>query len=253
MLAGKIAFWWSRLRAQARKFRLGAFERWHHIVAVPPCYLLVDRLSPQSTVIDLGTGNDADFSVQLMDRYGLRSFGFDPTRKHGLGLEQLSRQTDGRFQILPYAISGKSGVRRFHESKLNVSGSFTTDHINVQRDPVVSYDVEVITLNQVFERLGLQRVDLLKMDIEGEEYAALATASDELLKQIDQLIVEFHHHCIDHVTIADNEAVIRRLRTLGFGVHTRDGVNYLFFQKWSGTVAGSSRGNNVPSGHPTTP
>jgi FkbM family methyltransferase len=223
---------WHGMRAT----RQGLARRWveyryrARIVPVPPVYYIVDKLTANSVMIDLGTGADANLSQGLIARYGLRSYGFDPTRKHHPHLDTVVARTGEHFQYYPYAISGMSGIHRFFESQENVSGSFSADHSNIQCDTVVAYEVQAITLTEVFGLLELEQVDLLKMDIEGEEYSTLQAVEPALIRQIDQLIVEFHHHCIDHVTLADTKAAVQRLVEIGFRPYTVDGVNYLFFQ-----------------------
>lgn len=47
------------------------------------------------------------------------------------------------------------------------------------------------TIQQAFERSNVETVDVLKMDIEGAEQAALVSSSD-MLPHIDHLFIEFH-------------------------------------------------------------
>ena len=221
----------SRLKGISYALTRRYLEYRYHLRQVPPCYYIVNNLSSGSVMIDLGTGHDADLSQYLILEYGLRSFGFDPTRKHHPDLNAVVRETKGRFQFYPYALSGSSGVRKFFESEENVSGSFASDHLNIRRDTVTSYDVRTVTLGQVFDLLRLDHVDLLKMDIEGEEYDALSTTPPDVLRRIGQLVVEFHHHYVDHITRSDTDHVVSRLCQAGFRPFTTDKINYLFFRK----------------------
>lgn len=218
--------WWRYLRS----IRQGRFESRYNLRPVPPCYYVVDRLTSSSVMVDLGTGNDADVSQYLISEYGLRSYGFDPTRKHHPDLGAVVRKTQGRFQYYPYAISGVSGIRKFFESQDNISGSFSTDHVNIKQDTTISYDVEVISLAQMFDLLGLERIDLMKMDIEGEEYSVLNTAMAGLVDRVGQLIVEFHHDNIGHVSRSETNRMVARLKKSGFKSYTTDNINYLFFR-----------------------
>ena len=71
-------------------------------------------------------------------------------------------------------------------------------------------------------------VDLLKLDIEGAEIAALAGLSDRHLGRIGQITSEFHDFC-GYVSSAEVDAAIKRLRAANFAVfpfsyHTRGDV-----------------------------
>src|SRR5215467_7398948 len=53
-------------------------------------------------------------------------------------------------------------------------------------------EVEVITLEQAIAEAAFPRVDVVKMDIEGAEYGALASAESALLGSVRHWIVECH-------------------------------------------------------------
>jgi len=195
---------------------------------VAPCYYVQAVLNERSTIVDCGTGLDANFSQALMARFGVRAIGVDPTRKHRSALTALEHRSNGRFTFIPSALTGVGGNVAFFQSEDNESGSLFQNHINVQRDRTTSYEVDAVTLDHLLGRAGA--VDLLKLDIEGAEYAVLEGSSDDLLRRVPQIIVEFHHDIIEGCLRSDTLKLSHRLRRLGFRVHTRDLVNYLFYQ-----------------------
>lgn len=74
-----------------------------------------------------------------------------------------------------------------------------------------------LSLRSLFGRLSLPIVDLIKLDIEGAECAALDSLSDESLSSIPQITVEFHDDPVFHFDLSlQTSRVIRRLRSLGF-------------------------------------
>lgn len=200
------------------------------IVPVPPCYFVREGLNSDSLVVDCGTGPDANFSVAMIDRFGVRSIGFEPTRKHHAALEAVVAATAGQFAYRPLAIAGGVGTARFHESRRNISGSLFTDHVNIRVESAVEYDVATAAIDDLFGILGVSQIDVLKLDIEGAEYEALAVASDEAFGAIDQLIVEFHDHCLDRYTPRHTRTLVRRLEATGFRTHVVDGIDFLFFR-----------------------
>jgi FkbM family methyltransferase len=200
------------------------------LVYVEPNFVYRPDLSSSSVVIDGGCSYEADFSIYLMRRHGVRAFGVDPTRKHRPALRELENQYPGRFVHVPCAISASDGVLTFHESRINESGSLLDDHVNVVRDQVTSYDVEAVTLTSLLTRLGLPAVDLLKLDLEGAEYGVLEAATREQLRPVAQLFVEFHHHAIGHYTEHDTRRIVGIVCGFGFKAFSLDDHNYLFYR-----------------------
>jgi FkbM family methyltransferase len=52
--------------------------------------------------------------------------------------------------------------------------------------------VEAVTLDDVYNANGLDRIDFLKLDAEGAEYPVLLNASPEALRGIRRLVLEYH-------------------------------------------------------------
>ncbi|MCB0360734.1 MAG: hypothetical protein KDD44_13895, partial [Bdellovibrionales bacterium] len=144
-----------RLR-QATARRLGIHENAQNC-------LYLDRFSPTSTIIDVGCADDADFSRFMIEAYGLRSFGVDPTRKHASALRALEASLEGNFQYVPLAVSDTVGQITFSESVHHVSGSLCPSHRNLASGDSVSYPVDSVTLGELLRRLGLERADYLKL------------------------------------------------------------------------------------------
>jgi FkbM family methyltransferase len=180
--------------------------------------------------VDLGTGEDADFSQDLIRKFGLKAFGFDPTRKHHVKLDTVVERTNGRFKYYKYAIAANSQKKIFFESFENISGSLFKDHINVKNDEIRSYEVKTIRIDEIFGILKTDHIDLLKMDIEGGEYEVLASLNNVTLKKLDQIVVEFHHDTVDRFCLTDTQRAIRSLEDAGFKSYSEDYINYLFFR-----------------------
>jgi FkbM family methyltransferase len=197
---------------------------------VEPNFLYRPDLTPDSVVIDAGCSHEADFSVCLMQRHGVRAIGVDPTRKHQDALRRIEAQHPGRFSHVPWAIAATDATLRFHESRVNESGSLFDDHVNVISDDTASYDVEAVTLGTLLARLGLDAVDILKLDLEGAEYELFERATPRDLQPFRQLFVEFHHHALRHVGEADTRRLVRHIADSGFRTFSVDDHNFLFYR-----------------------
>ena len=51
--------------------------------------------------------------------------------------------------------------------------------------------VEVLSLDEIFEKKNLGNIDLVKIDTEGHEYEVLS-GTKEYLKKINYILIEFH-------------------------------------------------------------
>lgn len=198
---------------------------------VKPCYWIIDTLTSASTVVDIGLGPDADFSQDLIRRYGLKAFGFDPTRAHHRQLEEVEAASNGRFILQKTAVGAHRGSRIFHESRTNVSGSFYRDHVNVRHDATRDYPVEVVTLSDALSAASEGRIALAKVDIEGSEYEAFEGAEDAVLRRAEQWVVEFHHDVVGSASFKRTRRLLRRFAALGYDSFSRDNVNFLIFDR----------------------
>ncbi len=53
-------------------------------------------------------------------------------------------------------------------------------------------EVEIVTLEDLFDELKIDKVDMAKMDCEGGEVEAILAASDECLRRIKHISLEYH-------------------------------------------------------------
>ena len=66
------------------------------------------------------------------------------------------------------------------------------------------------------ESFELEKVDVLKLDIEGAELDVLESIPDSLLRKIDQITVEFHDFIPGYATLNRIEQTRGRLEASGF-------------------------------------
>ncbi|MCL5102493.1 MAG: FkbM family methyltransferase [Armatimonadetes bacterium] len=155
------------------------------------CAYAVDltRISDESIVYSFGVGENVEFDLELIERRGCRVHAFDPTPRAVDFLKSIN--PPDRFIMHNVGLAGYDGRAAFHppSNPDHVSHSLMS-HVGVKTE--VSLEFEVRRLATIMFDLGHASVDLLKMDIEGAEYAAIEdiVASSVPVKQI---VLEFHH------------------------------------------------------------
>lgn len=191
-----------RLDVVCRKETLGsAYGGWD---------IVTDGLNAQSVVYSFGVGEDASFDMALIDRFGLTVHAFDPTPK---SIEWVKRQGfSNRFVLHEYGIAAFNGTVAFNPPENPAFVSYTL--LERPSTAARAIQVPIRRLSTIMEELGHDRIDLLKMDIEGAEYDVIEDIERSGVRP-RQILVEFHHR-FPGVGIEKSKEAIARLRTMGY-------------------------------------
>jgi FkbM family methyltransferase len=202
-------------RLVGRELRLGA-EVDVHSVKDGGWWFHPDGMGKDSIVWSLGVGKDVDFDLALIRRFQLRVDAFDPTPST---VEWLAaREMPEGFHFHPWAVTGKDGVLKMYP-RIKRDGSKSTVMYSMVADEASRDDAIVVpafSLQSIQAELGQQRLDLLKMDIEGAEYDVLDSLLESSVRP-RQLLVEFHHRFAG-VGPARTEQMISKLRNCGYRI-----------------------------------
>ena len=163
-------------------------------------------LSRKSTVLDLGANRGA-FSTSICESFQCRCIAVE-----------ANPAMFARIQLRPgltahnLAIAARSGPIALH-----VSGNDEASSILDIASASVEHTIEVqaVTLGELVQMLRLDRVDMIKFDIEGAEIDVLDSCPDEFLVSVGQLTIEFHDF-VGWTPTATVERVVKRLQGLGF-------------------------------------
>ena len=168
-------------------------------------------LGPDTVVYACGVGTDISFECDLMARHGVTVHAFDPPPK---ALEWAAGQAfPERFHLHPYGVADYDGTARFAPPRKLKFASFS-----MVRGGGVGEAVEapVRRLSSLRAELDLPPPDVLKLDIEGAEYAVLRDLLAGELRPA-QVLVEFHHRWREVGPGRTREA-IAALRQAGYRV-----------------------------------
>lgn len=176
-------------------------------------FVVPDLLSKESIVYSFGVGEDISFDEQLITAFGCTVYGFDPTPKSIKFIEEKGPILN--YTFLPFGIADEDGVKRFFlpENPAYVSGTFL-DKKTQDDAGKNSLVVPVKKFSSIVKALGHNKIDVLKLDIEGSEYSVL----DDIFGsgvQIGQLLIEFHHR-FDGVGTNMTHQAIAKINKNGF-------------------------------------
>jgi FkbM family methyltransferase len=167
-------------------------------------------LSEESVVYSVGVGEDVSFDLSLIARYGVTIHAFDPTPRSIAWVHQRGLPAQYRFH--PWGVAAVDGSLRFHPPSNPAHVSHRA--IPAAGAPDRPVDVTGRRLITIAAELGHDRINLLKMDIEGFEYPVL----EDLLQvgpEVDQIAVEFHHH-FSEIPAARTIEALEQLNAAGY-------------------------------------
>ncbi len=170
----------------------------------------------ETIVYSLGVGDEVDFDLSIINQYGVEVFAFDPT-PNSIDLLDASKLPE-RFHFYPWAVTAKDGSLRFYP-RLKKDGSksdvmFTMIPEEETKDDVI--EVPAFSLATIVQKLGHDRIDVLKMDIEGAEYEVLEGLLESPVLPT-QLLVEFHHRFVEN-GLERTYDIVSRLRNVGYRI-----------------------------------
>lgn len=141
-------------------------------------------LDSSSIVFDVG-GYIGDYSEDVYKKFGCRIFVFEP-------VEDFFKHCVGRFvdnesiTCLNYGLSSKSGL--FEIILNNNQSSFKKTDLRG-----VKQKAEIRSIADVVSELGIEKIDLIKINIEGGEFDLLpAIINSGFINKIRYLQVQFH-------------------------------------------------------------
>ncbi|MBU3665340.1 MAG: FkbM family methyltransferase [Chthoniobacterales bacterium] len=169
-------------------------------------------LDKNSVVYSFGIGTDASFDLALIARYGLAVHAFDPTPQ-SIAWVKHSRLPEA-FILHEYGLAARDGGVAFRppENPTHVSHRLMTEEEYEPRD----VRLPVKKLTTIMRELGHERIDLLKMDIEGAEYDVIEDLAKSSIRP-KQILVEFHHR-FPGISVATTRKSINTLRSMGYAL-----------------------------------
>jgi FkbM family methyltransferase len=184
-------------------------EIWIRRSYLPDTWPAVSR----PTIVDIGAnvGVFAVWAARVLDAGRLVAVEPSPDMAAALATNLARNNIDA--EVLQLGLAGRRGSGQLYRrgagamdtlARRDVYGSAFRPHAMV----------ELITLDDLFDRLGIESCDLLKLDCEGAEHEILAHAAHSTLARVDRIALEYHVGLAD----GDAESLETTLRGHGFDV-----------------------------------
>lgn len=147
--------------------------------------VIPELLSSESTVLSFGLGTDITFDVGMIEKFGCRVVGFDPTPRSTAWLAK---------QALPKLFTYHQIGIAAHDGEIDFFPPDNPEQVSfsASRGNFAPVRAAVLSLSSILKKFDFPVPDVLKMDIEGFEYDVL----DDIIRseiRPTQLLVEFHH------------------------------------------------------------
>ena len=169
---------------------------------------IASRLGPGSLVLDAGA-HRCEFANAMAKRFGCRVIALEPNST------LLREPTEAGVTLVNAALSGADGTATLVLDENPEGSSIIQDH-SPRPSGVISVEVPVRSVVSLANEFQIDRIDLLKLDIEGAEISVIDSLDETLSRKISQLTVEFHP---SNATGDDEEIILEavsRLRKLDF-------------------------------------
>lgn len=174
---------------------------------------LVDgSIDAQSIILSVGLGEDVSFDLEVIERFGCVVHGCDPTPKSLAWLK--SQALPDRFHIHPIGLGDVDGPATFIPPANEAHVSFSATRGVGQSG--VAIEIDICTLPTLLETIGVDRVDVLKMDIEGFEYGVIDHLVGTAIRPT-QLLIEFHHRMYSYGP-EDTRRAVKQLGEIGYRI-----------------------------------
>ena len=177
-------------------------------------YDIYDENLKKPTIISCGLGEDASFDIDMINKYDAKIISVDPTPRAINYFEKI-KNSFGKSKETSYDESGKLEIKSYDLQKVNKNNFIfidkaiweetdeklklffpeDTSHVSCSINFTPTNNInflwaETISYKKICNNYNIDKVDILKLDIEGSEIAVL----DEVLtekKLPSQILVEY--------------------------------------------------------------
>lgn len=194
--------------------------------------------SKLNTVLDIGA-NAGTFSKLFLEKGVDKVYAFEPNQEALLNLNHLS-SINSNLKVFEKAIHFVEQDLTFYIDPDNTTiGSSDPTHVNYDKsNKIQKIIVPTITLKNFIKQEKLNKIDLIKIDIEGAEYDVIENLENEVFDIVDRFLIEWH----DNTDTGKLESMVSLLESKGYSItkafdqNTSEDLKNNFKNKQLGTL-----------------
>jgi FkbM family methyltransferase len=153
-----------------------------------------DLVKEGDFVVDIGA-NIGLFSLFAALKGASKILSIEPDKKNCVHLKENLNQFP-EVTIIEEAVSDKDGYIEFFTSEISSINSTIKNDENFSsftKDPIQSYKVPCLSPSSLISKYGIAKIDFLKIDCEGGEFAFFESLNEEFLtNKISKIVCEVH-------------------------------------------------------------
>lgn len=146
-------------------------------------YSNLGEIPENGVIVDIGS-NYGLFSVYALDGYRPRRIVAVEPNPNCYSVSKLALKSFPQFEILNMAVTPKEGKYLLEME----DGISAVGKIIESKDG----DIDGIDINSLIEKIGEDRIDLMKIDCEGGELEIFRTITEENMSRVDKFVIEYH-------------------------------------------------------------
>ena len=173
---------------------------------------LLPLIEPGSVFFDIGSYYGY-YALRAAQR-GARAFAFEPASANYQRLAQnVALNADLRCETFQLALSDSVGTVAMSVAQ---EGNRGTGRIGAPSDgSVATEEVATTTLDRFVREHGIDRVDALKLDVEGAEGKVLAGGAETLARCRPVMLMEYNPRCLGRFGV-EGETLLKMVRDMGY-------------------------------------
>ena len=158
----------------------------------------------EGDIIVDGGGCEGFFTRYALNKGAGMVIVFEPYSELAEGLEETFKTeiNSGKVKIIRKALGKTENISYIYTDNQMVCATSMIKP-NENRDVVSEHIVETVCLDEILTSLNIDRVDLIKMDIEGAEIEAIMGMENILKKQKPKLMIATYHEYENTIILDD--------------------------------------------------
>lgn len=173
---------------------MGAAIYWRGAHDWAPVFAFEKCIKPGDTVIDIGA-NQGEYSLIAARKTGNtgKVLAFEPMKSLYGQLQEniaLNKSFEGRITAIPIGLSEQAGVLDLY-GKAGSNEGVNTLYPTAEHTVKIE-SIQLDTLDQQLQNLGITKVDVIKIDVEGAELQVLKGAQKTLRQYLPTLLLEIN-------------------------------------------------------------